>query len=226
MSSGRGRHVTHLVTYGMLRYRTRYPLTLAIFVRKTDRMNAQVVRTVLRKTNVSGRLLSTSASLRAEGSLDQAQRDRIHPKLGNRDVVGWGFNGTASYVDREEFPMPAVRFKENTPDVMALREKEKGDWKCLTLEEKKALYRASFCQTFAEMKAPTGEWKSILAAIFTGLALTGWITIYMKKCVYGEMPRTITDEWREAQMNKMLAQGQGRVEGLSSKYDFEKGEWK
>ena len=57
---------------------------------------------------------------------------------GNRDVVGWGFNGTASYVDREEFPMPAVRFKENTPDVMALREKEKNDWKCLTLEEKKA----------------------------------------------------------------------------------------
>ena len=57
---------------------------------------------------------------------------------GNRDVVGWGFNGTASYVDREEYPMPAVRFKENTPDVMALREKEKGDWKSLTLEEKKA----------------------------------------------------------------------------------------
>ena len=44
-----------------------------------------------------------------------------------------------------------------------------------------AVYRASFCQTFAEMKAPTGEWKSILAAIFTALAVTGWIVIYMKK---------------------------------------------
>lgn len=60
-------------------------------------------------------------------------------------MVGWGFNGTASYVDREEFPMPAVRFKENTPDVMALREKEKGDWKCLTLEEKKACEFPPFC---------------------------------------------------------------------------------
>lgn len=189
-------------------------------------MSGQLVRSLLRRSNACGRLLSTSASLRSETALDQAARDRIHPKLGNRDVVGWGFNGTASYMDREEFPMPAVRFKENTSDVMALREKEKGDWKNLTLEEKKALYRASFCQTFAEMKAPTGEWKSVLAAIFTALALTGWIIIYMKNFVYSDMPHTITREWQEAQMNKMLAQGQGRVEGLASKYDYEKGEWK
>jgi len=141
-------------------------------------------------------------------------------------VVGWGFNGTASYVDREEFPLPAVRFKENTPDVMALREKEKGDWKSLSLEDKKALYRASFCQTFAEMKAPSGEWKSILAAVFAALGLTGWIVIYMKKFVYSPMPHTITRQWQEDQLNRMITQGQGRVEGISSKYDFDKGQWK
>jgi hypothetical protein len=45
-----------------------------------------------------------------------------------------------------------------------------------------AVYRASFCQTFVEMQAPTGEWKAILAGIFTALAFTGWILIYMKKC--------------------------------------------
>nr|KAG5709028.1 hypothetical protein BaRGS_004667 [Batillaria attramentaria] len=129
-------------------------------------------------------------------------------------------------MDREEFPCPAVRFKENTPDVMALREKEKGDWNSLSLEEKKALYRASFCQTYAEMKAPTGEWKSIAAAILSALALTGWIIIYMKKFVYPEMPRTITREWQDAQLEKMLAQRQGPVEGLASKFDYEKGEFK
>ena len=43
------------------------------------------------------------------------------------------------------------------------------------------VYRASFCQTYSEMKAPTGEWKSIMAAVFTALAATGWIIIYMKK---------------------------------------------
>lgn len=40
------------------------------------------------------------------------------------------------------------------------------------------------------------------------------------------MPHTITREWQEAQMNKMLAQGQGPIEGLASKYDYVKGEWK
>ena len=189
-------------------------------------MSGHLMRSILRGSQLSVRALSTSATLRSEAALDQAQRDRIHPKLGNRDVVGWGFNGTASYVDREEYPMPAVRFKENTPDVMALREKEKGDWKNLTLEEKKALYRASFCQTFAEMTAPSGEWKSVLAAVLTALALSGWTIIFMKKFVYGDMPHTITREWQENQMNRMLAQGQGRVEGLSSQYNFEKGEWK
>jgi len=189
-------------------------------------MNGQLVRSILRGSQLSTRALSTSAQLRSEAALDQAARDRIHPKLGNRDVVGWGFNGSASYVDREEYPMPAVRFKENTPDVMALREKEKGDWKNLTMEEKKSLYRASFCQTFAEMKAPSGEWKSVLAAIITALAISGWTIVFMKKFVYSEMPHTITRQWQEDQMNRMLAQGQGRIEGVASRYNYETGKWK
>jgi hypothetical protein len=40
------------------------------------------------------------------------------------------------------------------------------------------------------------------------------------------MPRTITRAWQVDQMNKMLAQNQGRIEGLSSRYDYDKGEWK
>jgi hypothetical protein len=63
-------------------------------------------------------------------------------------------------------------------------EKEKGDWKNLSLEEKKALYRFSFCQTLAELKAPTGEWK---ACIGYGLLLSSialWMYVWLK--VYGE----------------------------------------
>ena len=37
----------------------------------------------------------------------------------------------------EDSPFPAIRFGKNTPEIMALREKEKGDWHNLTLEEKK-----------------------------------------------------------------------------------------
>ena len=47
-------------------------------------------------------------------------------------------NGKPIYIDCLHYPCPAIRFKENTADVMALREKEKGDWKALTIDEKKA----------------------------------------------------------------------------------------
>jgi hypothetical protein len=39
-------------------------------------------------------------------------------RLGNRDVVGYGWNGEPIYADRPDYPMPAIRFKENTPDVL------------------------------------------------------------------------------------------------------------
>jgi cytochrome c oxidase subunit 4 len=68
--------------------------------------------------------------------------------------------------------------------LQVLREKEKGDWRKLTLEEKKALYRASFCMTFSEINAPTGEWKSIigLACVFVSIAI--WLIILEK--LFGE----------------------------------------
>jgi len=41
-------------------------------------------------------------------------------------------------MDRVEFPAPAVRFQENTKEVLELRQKELGDWKALSLKDKKA----------------------------------------------------------------------------------------
>ncbi len=63
---------------------------------------------------------------------------------GDRDIVGFGFNGNPMYMDREEFPAPAIRFKANTADILALREKEKGDWKTLSIEDKKACKFSSY----------------------------------------------------------------------------------
>jgi len=39
-------------------------------------------------------------------------------RVGNRDVVGFGYNGDPVYLDRTDFPCPAIRWKENTPDIM------------------------------------------------------------------------------------------------------------
>lgn len=69
----------------------------------------------------------------------------------------------------------------------ALREKEKGDWKKLSIEEKKILYRASFRQTFSEMDAPTGEWKGILGMSL--LVVSGGIWLYLYFKAFGTLLR-------------------------------------
>lgn len=71
----------------------------------------------------------------------------------------------------------------------ALREKEKGDWKCLCCEEKKALYRASFCQTFSEFQHPTGQWKVVLGFVLIGTSFAFWCAMFYH--YYGETPWTL-----------------------------------
>lgn len=64
---------------------------------------------------MAGRLLFSS--LRQVQKLQKAcMHDRS--RIGSREVVGFGFNGQCSYQDRVDFPMPAIRFKENTPDIV------------------------------------------------------------------------------------------------------------
>jgi len=147
--------------------------------------------------------------------------------IGKREVVGFGANGEVTYIDSVMAPFPAIRFKEDAGEIMALREKEKGDWKKMTKEEKKALYRASFCQTLVEVEAPTGEWKSIAGLSLIGISLGIWGYLWMKAYVYGTVPDTITDEEKQkAQIDRMIALRVNPVEGLTSNYDYEKGQWK
>uniref|UniRef100_A0A2C9JMD6 Cytochrome c oxidase subunit 4 n=1 Tax=Biomphalaria glabrata TaxID=6526 RepID=A0A2C9JMD6_BIOGL len=189
-------------------------------------MSNHLLRAGLCATILTHRSISSSAVCTKIVVLEQKLKDEIHPKIANREIVGFGLNGLATYVDRCEFPCPAIRFKEDTPEVLKLREKEKGDWKNLTLEEKKALYRASFCQTFSEINASTGEWKMFLSVILLSLAATGWIMLFVKKFVYPAPPQNLTREWQEKMLQKMLDEEQGRIMGISSKWDYEKLEWK
>jgi len=147
-------------------------------------------------------------------------------KIGKREVVGYGINGEPSYVDHVMMPFPAIRFREDTPDVTALKEKEKGDWKKLSIEDKKTLYRASFCQTFAEMRAPTGEWKSILGIVLGGVALSWWMYIWVKAFVYPPLPKSMSLESRQAQLRRMIDLRVDAIDGIGSKWDYEKNTWK
>ena len=147
-------------------------------------------------------------------------------RIGNRDVVGFGINGEYSYIDRIDYPMPAIRFRENTAESKALREKEKGDWKKLTLDEKKALYRHSFCLTFAEQRAPTGDWKYVIGGVLCFAGLVFWAYYFMKKCVYPPLPCTVNPEHQAKMLEHMIHLRVDPIDGLTSKYDYEKNQWK
>ncbi|KRT82568.1 hypothetical protein AMK59_3949 [Oryctes borbonicus] len=178
---------------------------------------------------MAGRLLALSARavtarcipLGACGAHDDARA-----VIGNREIVGFGYNGQANYADRSEFPLPAIRWKEPTPDITALREKEKGDWRKLSMEEKKALYRASFRQTFSEFKAPTGEWKSVVGYSLFFISLGLWLFMGLKLFVYNPLPETFDEEHKRAQLRRMLDLRVNPIFGISSKWDYEKDDWK
>jgi len=177
---------------------------------------------------MSGQVVALSRVLRTASPLyQQSVRTLIHKsRIGSREVVGWGVNGECTYFDIIVAPFPAIRWKEDTPEIKVLKEKEKGDWKKLSVEEKKALYRSSFCQTFAEMEAPTGQWKSVIGTALGMASLGIWIYIMIKLFVYPPLPESLSLEHRQALLKRMIDIGVDPVEGISSKWDYEKGTWK
>ena len=72
-----------------------------------------------------------------------------------KSILFW-YNFLKNYSDRIDFWFPAIRFRKNDDAIIPIREKELGDWKNLTNNEKKLLYRYSFRQTLAEFDAPRG----------------------------------------------------------------------
>jgi len=151
----------------------------------------------------------------------------IKTSIGNRDVVGFGMNGEESYCDNVNAPFPAIRFKEETAEIAKIRIKEQGDWKKMTLEEKKALYRHSFCQTLCELQEPTGEWKKICGISLFFMSLAVWGVIWLKMVVYDYQPKTVTDEEHvKAAVKRMIDMRVNPIQGMASKYDYEKNEWK
>ncbi|XP_077432581.1 cytochrome c oxidase subunit 4 isoform 2, mitochondrial [Vanacampus margaritifer] len=131
------------------------------------------------------------------------------------------------YHDSLHTPLPDKPYKDELTAVdKNLKQKEKGPWNQLTKEEKIALYRLMFCKTYPEMKQPTQEWKTVVGGIFIFLGLTGLLVWWQSIYVYPKPPRTFDSEWQAKQLQRMLDMRTNPVQGLSSKWDYEKGQWK
>lgn len=96
----------------------------------------------------------------------------------------------------------------------------------LTVEEKKALYRYSYCQTFAEFNAITSEWMAVVGWTLILVSCGVFLYILQKKFVFGELPDTFSPIRKQAQLARMIDMQVNPIQGLSSNWDYEKNDWK
>ncbi|XP_078274821.1 cytochrome c oxidase subunit 4 isoform 1, mitochondrial-like [Rhinoraja longicauda] len=131
------------------------------------------------------------------------------------------------YCDRKDTPLPDIPyFRELNAEQTALKEKEKSSWTNLTNEEKVALYRVAFHQSYMEMSRKSNEWKTVLGGMFIFIGFTGLIVWWQTANVYPSQPHTFNEEWQRKQIKRMLDMRMNPVEGIASKWDYEKNEWK
>nr|XP_031543796.1 cytochrome c oxidase subunit 4 isoform 2, mitochondrial isoform X1 [Vicugna pacos] len=122
-----------------------------------------------------------------------------------------------NYHAQRSYPMPDEPFcAELNAEQQALKEKEKGSWTQLSQAEKVALYQLQFHQSFAEMNRRSNEWKTIMGCVFFFFGFT----------VFPKKPITLTDEWKAQQLQRILDMKGNPVQGLASRWDYERKEWK
>ncbi|XP_034106739.1 cytochrome c oxidase subunit 4 isoform 1, mitochondrial [Drosophila albomicans] len=155
-----------------------------------------------------------------------SQYDATRLMGGEREVVGYGINGSPIYIDCADFPFPAIRYGEVSPESCALREKEQGDWKKLSIEEKRSLYRHSFCQTYAEFQHFTPEWKLVIGVALWAVAIGILGSIIYSIRLDRLTPETFDEDRRQAQLRRMIHLQVQPITGLSSKWNYETNKWK
>lgn len=160
-------------------------------------------------------------------SIHKAARPLYRYRIGNREVVGPSVSPVEDYFDRVERPCPAIRFKEPTAETNALREKEKGNWKGLTIDEKKQLYRYSFCQTFKEMEAPTCEGRRVFGSILMLLSAPIMLYALFRQFILPPMPTSMSDQGKKNLVRFYIdSRAEPMFGGISTKWDYEKNQWK
>lgn len=187
-------------------------------------------KTLVRLTALNGQQQQQASSAHAVASGHHAEFDKknVYSKIGNREFVGFGRNGEPNYFDAPDCPLPAIRFREDTAELKALREKAKSDWAKLSIDEKKQLYRADFRSTFSEqIHAADGEWKFTLGAVLALAGASIWLYCFVRRLIYNyPRPATHAIEHQHRMLERMIAQGVGKVHGVSSEWDYEVGDWK
>lgn len=110
------------------------------------------------------------------------------------------------------------------------------------------MYRADFRQTLIELTAPNGEWKFTTGALLAIIGAGVWLYYFVAQSskietiinlkreinvddlnfkVYNyPKPKSASHEHQARMLERMIAEGQGKITGVSAEWDYEKGDWK
>ncbi|EFO22950.1 cytochrome c oxidase subunit IV [Loa loa] len=146
-------------------------------------------------------------------------------RIGQREIVGPS-SGGYHFIDSTDRPYPPLRFRADDEIIKPIREKEKGDWKKLTMEEKKLLYRYSFRRTQAELLGWNVYWKMYLAYALIWSSIGLGVVGLLRHFSYPPQVPTLSDEWKHAAMQKILILEKPLPEGAATLYDYENDRWK
>ncbi|KEZ44734.1 hypothetical protein SAPIO_CDS2827 [Scedosporium apiospermum] len=98
---------------------------------------------------------------------------------------------------------------------MALRDRMKGSWKELSVQEKKAAYWIAFGPHGPRALDPPGEGKNLF--FHTTLILAGCLAIFVAiRAFGGQPPESMTKEWQEASNELLKEQKSDPITGFTS----------
>ncbi|KAK4239260.1 cytochrome c oxidase subunit IV family [Achaetomium macrosporum] len=149
----------------------------------------------------------------ARNALVRASRQSATAALGYRAASTHAIsNPTLANIEKRWEVMP---MQEQAELWMALRDRMKGSWTELTLQEKKAAYWIAFGPHGPRALPPPGENKKV--ALYTAIAIGfSFVLFATMRSLAKPAPRTMTKEWQEATNEYLKEQKADPLTGISS----------
>lgn len=121
-------------------------------------------------------------------------------------------NPTLANIEKRWEAMP---MQEQAELWMALRDRMKGNWADLTLQEKKAAYWIAFGPHGPRALPPPDENKKVFLGTVAGLVASA-ILFAVVRSFANPAPKTMTQEWQEKTNEFLIAQKSDPLSGISS----------
>ncbi|KAL7673463.1 hypothetical protein ACOME3_008319 [Neoechinorhynchus agilis] len=157
------------------------------------------------------------------------QQTLYYPYIGAREILCKTSHARVGYWDDPREPCAEVRYGLDTPEMRELKQKERDShWSELSLDEKRRLYRHSFRQTISEITAPNYEWiwvSGVTLILISICIIANGIVRKTSMIDYTNAPPR-DEEMQKKYLIRTIQQGQNKITGIASHWDYERGTWK